>query len=197
MSSVRRGLILSSIERYGVLVMGLATTLVTARLLTPADFGIAIIGMAIFGLIDIFRDFGGGTYIVQVDEPTPHRVQTVFTLTLLLALPLFVILFFFSHVIASFYGTPGLQSYLHVSAWCLLLSSFSSPAYALLSRNLQFGKLTILSLTSTTLNSLLTITLALMGFSYMSYAWVSFSRASSISLYVSPGVQSFRSIVCL
>lgn len=171
MSSVRSGLILSSIERYGVLLMGLATTFVTARLLTPADFGIAIIGMAIFGLIDIFRDFGGGTYIIQIDETTPARVQTVFTVTLLLALPLFVFLFFFSAEIASFYGSPGLQSYLHVSAWCLLLSSFSSPAYALLCRNLQFGKLTMLSLTSTTLNSLLTIALALMGFSYMSYAW--------------------------
>lgn len=171
MSSVRSGLLLSSIERYGVLAMGLATTFVTARLLTPADFGVAIIGMAIFGLIDIFRDFGGGTYIVQVDDPTPHRVQTVFTVTLLLALPLFVFLFFFSAEIASFYASPGLRSYLHVSAWCLLLSSFSSPAYALLCRNLQFGKLTILSLTTSVLNSLLTIVLALLGFSYMSYAW--------------------------
>lgn len=169
--SVRRGLVLSSIERYGVLAMGLATTFVTARLLTPADFGVAIVGLAIFGIIDIFKEFGGVTYIVQVDDATPRRVQTVFTFTLLLALPLFLILFLLSGPIASFYGVPGLKQYLHVSAWCLLLSSFSSPVYGLLSRNMQFGKLTVLSLTTTILNSLLTITLVLKGFSYMSFAW--------------------------
>ncbi|MET0408539.1 MAG: lipopolysaccharide biosynthesis protein [Hyphomicrobium sp.] len=169
--SVRKGLIFSSLERYGVLLLGLATTLITARLLTPADFGVAIIGLAVFGLIDIFREFGGATYIIQVDNPTPDRVQTVFTFNVLLALPLFLGLFFFASAIADFYGTPGLKSYLHVSAWCLLLTSFSSPVYALLCRDLQFGRLTTLSLATTVLNFILTITLALLGFSYMSFAW--------------------------
>jgi O-antigen/teichoic acid export membrane protein len=171
MSSVRKGLILSSVERYGVLAMGLATTLVTARLLTPADFGVAIIGLAIFGLLDIFREFGGGTYIVQVDETTPERVQTVFTTTLILALPLFFILFVFAQNIADFYHAPGLKAYLEVSSWCLLLSSFSSPVYALLSRDLKFGRLTILSLTTNFLSSIITMLMAVLGFSYMSYAW--------------------------
>lgn len=171
MSSVRRGLIFSSFERYSVLLLGMSTTIVTARLLTPADFGIAVIGLAIFGLIDIFRDFGSGTYIIQVDDPTPERVQSVFTVTLMLALPLFLLTYFFAGTIAKFYALPGLESYLHVTAFCLLTSSFCSPAYALLNRNLQFDKLTILSLTTSSLNAVVTILLALAGFSYMSYAW--------------------------
>jgi O-antigen/teichoic acid export membrane protein len=174
MSSVRKGLLLSSIERYGVLALSMATTIVTARLMTPTDFGIAILGMSIFGLIDIFRDFGGGNYLIQVDDPTPKRVQTVFTVTLLLALPLFLILIFSADAIGRFYGDPGLSSYLVVISWCYLLASVSSPSYALLCRELRFDRLMVLSLTSSSLNAIVTIGLALMGFKYMSYAWAQF-----------------------
>lgn len=169
--SVRRALILSSAERNWALLMSFATTLVTARLLTPADFGVAIIGLAVFGLTDIFREFGGNSYIIQVDKITAERVQTVFTVTAFLALPLFVLMFVFAGDIASFYRTPGLKYYLRVTAVCLLLAPFCSPIVALLSRELSWEKLTVLSLGTTALNSVLTISLALLGFSFMSYAW--------------------------
>jgi O-antigen/teichoic acid export membrane protein len=174
MGSVRRGLILSSAERYGVLLLGFVATMVTARILTPSDFGIAVVGLAIYGITDIFRDFGGGTYLVQVDKITPERVQTVFTLTTITALPLFAIQFFLAGDIAKFYGAPGLESYLRVSGVCLLLSSFSGPVYSLLRRDLAFGKITILSLSTSVLNFAATIILALSGFSFMSFAWAQF-----------------------
>lgn len=181
MASVRRGIFLSTAERYGLLVTNFATTLITARLLTPSDFGIVVLGMSALSLVDIFRDFGGCTYIVQTDKITPQRVQTVFTISFLLSLPLFLFLFFFSGELASFYGSEQLKSYLGVSAVCLLLTSFCAPVYSLLRRDLAFGKIAILSLSTTLLNSILTIALALGGFKYMSYAWA--QLASSI-IYV-------------
>jgi O-antigen/teichoic acid export membrane protein len=181
MATVRRGIFLSTAERYGLLVTNFATTLITARLLTPSDFGVVVLAMSALSLVDIFRDFGGGTYIVQADTITPQRVQTVFTISFLLSLPLFIFLFFFSHVLSSFYGSNELESYLQVSAICLLLTSFCAPVYALLRRDLAFGKIAILSLSTTLLNSVLTIALAIAGFRYMSYAWA--QLASSI-IYV-------------
>lgn len=178
MASVRRGMFLSTAERYGLLVTNFATTIITARLLTPADFGVVVLGMSALSLMDIFRDFGGGTYIVQADEITPRRVQTVFTVSVLMSLPLFCILFFFSSELASFYGSPDLKNYLSVSALCLLLTSFCAPVHALLRRDLAFGKIAILSLSTTVINAGLTITLALLDFRYMSYAWAQLASSA-------------------
>ena len=56
MASVRRGIFLSTAERYGLLVTNFATTLITARLLTPSDYGIVVLAMSALSLVDIFRD---------------------------------------------------------------------------------------------------------------------------------------------
>ncbi|MFT3731436.1 MAG: lipopolysaccharide biosynthesis protein [Hyphomicrobium sp.] len=171
MSDIRRGFFLSSTERYGVLLVNFLTTLVTARLLTPADFGVAIIGFTAFALVDIFREFGGGTYLVQVDDVTPQRAQAVFTIMLFIAFPIAILLFLAAGAIADFYNSPGMVNYLRVTSVCVFLSVFGSPVIALMKRDLKFGRLALMSSVTTILNSAMTITLASLGFSYMSFAW--------------------------
>jgi O-antigen/teichoic acid export membrane protein len=162
---------LSSADRYFSVLLNLVTLLVTARLLTPAEFGIAVIGLSVLGIADIIRDFGGVAYLVQVDTVTPQRVQTVFTVTFLLTLPFIGLVLFLAKPIADFYGSPGLQLFLQIASLCFLLGPFIAPANALLRREFAFGKLAVMNGASVVLNATVTIVLAMLGFSYMCFVW--------------------------
>lgn len=193
--TVRRSVILSTIDRTFATLVRFGTLVVTARLLTPEEIGVSVIGIAVLGMAGIVRDFGGVSYLIQVDEPTPRVVQTVFTTQLLLTLPLALICFLLAQPAAEFYGVPGLREFLWVTVACFLLGPFSSPIYALLSRNLEFGRIALISAVSSLSYAATTIGLALAGFHFMSFAWatlVSVVLALLLMLFSHPNFPIYR-----
>lgn len=170
---VRRSVILSSMDRTFAMFVRFATLIVTARLLTPAEIGIAVLGTAVFGIATTIRDFGGVSYLIQVDDPTPARVRTVFTVQLLFTLPLALLCFLLAGPAGAFYEEPGLRDYLWVTAICFLIGPFYGPIYALLSRRFAFGPIAFLNVVMSLSSGGVTIGLAMAGFSFMSFAWAS------------------------
>ncbi len=79
MTTPRRSLSFSFMERYAGLVIGMVMTAAGARLFTPADFP-AYSPMSVIMLIDVLRDFGAGNYLVQLETlkrdavPGLHRL---------------------------------------------------------------------------------------------------------------------------
>lgn len=171
MTGIRRSFALASADRYFVVVLNFVTLMVMARLLTPAEFGVAVIGLSVLGLAETIHDFGGNAYIVQVKELTTERVHAVFTLMFVLTMSIAALLYFTAGAIATFYGTPGLQDFLQITSVCFLLGPFVSTVHALMRRDFEFGKLALLNGASVIVNAAVTIALAMNGFSYLSFAW--------------------------
>ena len=171
MSKIRHSLALSSAERFFSMGARFATLVVTARIMTPEEIGVAVLGMAVMGMAAVFCEFGGSTYITQANEATPERLRTVFTISLILNVSVAFLCWFLAHPIAAFYGIVGLADFLRLISISLLLGPFTSPIYALLARNLSFGVIAYMNASTATVNAAVTITLAWLGFSYMSFAW--------------------------
>lgn len=179
MSGIRRAVILASGERYVVLIINLVTTFIIARLLGPAEFGVAVIGMAALALAETLREFGAGSYIVQERELVRERLRSAFTVTALLTLAFAGVLVLLAGPIAAFYEMPGLEAYLIVAAVCYLFGPFVAPLYALLRRDMAFGTIAVINLTTITIYAALAITLAVLGASYMSFAWASLASGAT------------------
>ena len=79
--------------------------------------------------------------------------------------------FTFADSVASFYGEPGLRSFLRVLAPTFLLAPFSGIPMALMRREMAFSSLAVINVSCALLNVVSVTTLALLGFSYMSLAW--------------------------
>jgi O-antigen/teichoic acid export membrane protein len=178
MSGFRRSLALSTVDRYFAVIARFATLLVTARLLSPGEFGVAVLGTAMLGLAGVIREFGGGAYIIQLEEVSAKRLQTVFTISVLLTLPLAAACLWLAEPMAAFYDMPGLADYLRVTCLCLLVGPFGAPIHALLRRNMSFDRIAFIGTTTATVNAVVTIALALAGFSYMSFAWASLASSA-------------------
>ncbi len=182
-TTMRRAILLASAERYISLPINIIATAVMARLFTPAEFGLTVLAGAIWAIAEPVRDFGVNTYLIQQRELTPQKTRTAFTLSFLATAIVIAIICLSSEWVAQFYNLPSLRTYLLITAISFAAGPFVTPIYALLRRDMAFGTLAFINLTTLAINLTTTMTLGVLGFSYMSFAYASiFSGAAGMAL---------------
>jgi O-antigen/teichoic acid export membrane protein len=169
--SVRRSLVLSFARNYTNLLFSVGTVMILSRLLTPAQIGVYSVAVATTTVIQMLRDFGVSEYLVQEKELNNAIARSAFTVNLLIAWSLAIIVFFSSPWIAAFYREPGLGLVLEVLSINFVLLPFGSTVNALLTRSMQFGILYKINFGWLVVRAGTTVTLAYLGFGYMSPAW--------------------------
>lgn len=118
-------------------VLGLLTIIVTARLLTPTDFGIIAYFIITVALLEIIQRAVSMILIRQPDVTEGH-LNTVFTLQLLFGLAA-VVLIWISAPIMTLIGLPELTELIPATCVIAVLISVKSTRFPLLERNLRFG----------------------------------------------------------
>jgi O-antigen/teichoic acid export membrane protein len=172
MNSVQRSILFSAADRYGSLVLFFVATAVLSRLLSPAEFGVYAVVNAIAVVIAAsFQEFGGGNYLIQKRELSDEDVRSAFTITLGISGAISVLLFVLADDLSQLFGQNGLKEGIEVSALNFLLLPFSGTISALLRRDMKFGTLAICNFASGVAVSLVSIGLAIAGFTYMAPIW--------------------------
>src|SRR6185295_12663963 len=136
MTSIRRALVLASLERYVVIISTFALTIIISRLLGPEEFGVSVLGNSVWAIAEAVRDAGINTYLVQQKSLTPEKIRTAFTITLLLTAVAVVALLLVAPHLAAFYGVAGLEQYMRVLTLCYALGPFVTPIFAQLRREM-------------------------------------------------------------
>ena len=175
MSNIRRSLLLVSLERYSCAALTFISLPVTARIMTPAEIGIATLCVGIIGVVESLREFGTSTYIIQHNNLATENIRTAFTIMLGITLTIVGALWLAAKPIAAFFNTAAVETYLHVAVLGLLLGPFLSTVSSLLRREMAFGKLALIGISCAMVYTMILIILAVNGFSYMSFAWASLS----------------------
>jgi O-antigen/teichoic acid export membrane protein len=171
MSGLRRSIFYAFLERYGVYAIGLGGTMIVARVMSPADFGVFAIGAAIVTLIEVLREFGAATYLVQAAELPRSAVRAAMSVSLVLSLLCGAIILAAAEPIARFYAEPGMATVLAVLAGTFLTTPLALAPLAMLRREMAFERIAAVGLLSAVTQVLLTVALALLGFGYMALAW--------------------------
>lgn len=171
MTALQRSLLFSFMDRYAGIVIAMAMTMASARLLTPADFGVFAVGMSVIMLIDVLRDFSTGNYIVQLKALERSAVRSAFTVSCIISFSCAAALALAAIPLGRFYDQPGVGHVVLVLSAGLLLNPFSTPSTAMLRREMAFGRLAMIGV-ATSLGQLVTIVLlASLGQGYMAMAW--------------------------
>lgn len=195
MSAVRRSVLFSAGEKYVTQALTIATTMVMARLLTPAETGLYLTTWAVVMLADSFRDFGVGNYIVQAKMLDRREVRTAFTITLALSLATALAISFGSGAIARFYGDPALVPLLTLASLAFIVTPFGTTVSALLRRDLAFRALAGVNVAAAALNAAATISLGLLGYGAASFLWayvLSNGVAVILMIAARPDLWAFR-----
>ena len=126
--------------RWGIRAIGLVSTVVLARLLTPADFGIIALAMLVVGLIEIFNETGLVIYIIRHPDPQRSHFDTVFTLQLIIGTVLTVAIIVAAPFGAAFFRTPAIEPVIQVLALRSLLWGLENPGIIWFRRDMVFSK---------------------------------------------------------
>ncbi|GGA53533.1 sugar transporter [Nitratireductor aestuarii] len=194
MEGVRFALLLSTAERYVALLTNFICIVVVSRLMTPDEVGVSVVGMAVMVLALSAREFVSTNYLIQARTITKEDVQTAFTMMTVFTLVMSFIIYFSAPTIAVIYENAGLVSYLRIVTLAFAIEVFSAPVMSLFRREMAFGKIATINITSNAVSTVLVIILAEFGFSYMSFAWGWFATATLtcvLSLIISPRLWVF------
>jgi O-antigen/teichoic acid export membrane protein len=134
--------------------------LVLARLLTPEDFGLLAIAWVAIEFLLTMTDLGMVTALVQRSEVSDRHYDTAWTIGLVRALVVAVVIFAGAPLIAGFFGEPRATDILRVLAVGPVLSAAASIKMAELTRDLRFGRLTMIRLPEAATEAVVSVALA-------------------------------------
>lgn len=164
---------MSFAQRYTTLVFNVLTVVIVSRLLTPKEIGVFSVAVGLTALVQMLRTFGVSDFLIQEKVLNEGMVRTSFTMNLIFAWLLALVLLVTSWWAGDFYGDPGVGEVMRVLSGTFILVPFGTTAMAQLKRNMAFGTLYKIGTSEVVVRSVVTIVLAFAGFSYMSMAWAS------------------------
>ncbi len=138
-------------------------TLVLARLLVPADFGLVSMAMVLNSILDFLADFGFSSALIRKDKITDIETSTVFWINVIMGAICSLVVFLSAPLFALFYNMPQLKSIIYVTSTSFVISSLGTLQTALFQRELNFRKPFIARLISSISSGVLGIILAVCG----------------------------------
>lgn len=178
--SVRRSAYFSFGARNAGVLINFAATMVIARLLTPAEIGVFAVGAAFVTIIQVVRDSGVGSYLIQEQDLTRARMRAAMGVSLLSGGALGLGIFALAGPLARFYGEAGVREVLHILVVSFALAPVNAVGLALLRRQLAFGTCFCIETASNLAWAVVAVSLAAQGASYHSLAWASVASTATL-----------------
>jgi O-antigen/teichoic acid export membrane protein len=172
MNSVQRSILFSALERYASLLLFFFSIGILSRLLTPTEFGVYAVVLAITSVFSASsQEFGGANYLIQKASLSEANVRTAFTITFGLSVAIGSLLYLLRGVLRSTLGADGLEAGISVAVLNFVITPFSMTIIALYRRDMQFGVVAASNLAANFTIVGVSIPLATMGYSYLAPIW--------------------------
>jgi len=166
--SLVHGLAWTGSARWATQVFAWVGTLIVARTLTPADFGLVTMAQVYLGLIMVVSEFGIGSAVITLRELSDDQLSQLNTTSLFLGAAGFLATAVAADPLARFFRAPLLPPVLIATATGFVVASFGVVPAAMLQRQLRFRSLALIDLVRGTLIPAATVLFALAGLRYWS-----------------------------
>ncbi len=120
--------------------LGMVSTVILVRLLTPADFGAVALVMTIAQGLDQISSVGVEQAIIRADKPTRKLYDTAFTINVMRGLVMAGLLVAGAIPIAHFFGEPRLAKLVYVAALGSAVGAFENIGIVDFRRFIAFDK---------------------------------------------------------
>jgi O-antigen/teichoic acid export membrane protein len=172
-----RGGALNVVSQGAQFLIRTASTVVLARLLTPADFGLVAMVVAITSLATAFADLGLSEATIQRKEITPDQVSALFWINVAIGMGLTLITMASAPLLASFYKEPRLRNITLFLSLAFVIGGLRVQPDALLKRQMRYKAIAIRDIAAFALGVPVAIVIAWRGGGY--WALVAFPLTSS------------------
>ncbi|MDP5130360.1 MAG: oligosaccharide flippase family protein [Paraglaciecola sp.] len=178
--------ILLIIEQVAIKLVGLVSTLILARLIMPEDFGIIAIALLVVGFIEILSQTGSAQYLLRVETLDDDKINTAWTINLILKSVISIVMFAASFWAANYYDDPRLINLISALTLIFLFYNLYNPGLAYLRRAQEYGKIVKLTVYTKIFAVLATVFAALLLENY--WALVIGKAAGAVSMVIGSNI---------
>ena len=172
-------------------VLNFLLGIVLARLLSPEVFGLMAM-LLVFSIVSqLLSDFGFSASLIQKKEVTKDESFSCFVINCMIGLVFAACLFLTNSSLAQFYNEPFVEVLSLAIAPLFLINSTCSVPTALMSRELEYKKLSLIQLSSVLLGSVSAIICALLDFGVWSLVIQQYITALTRAIFLLK-LSSFR-----
>jgi O-antigen/teichoic acid export membrane protein len=161
-----------------------AASVVLARLLSPREFGVFAVALAVSGVLSLIQALGLHALIVRERELDDHITATAFTINAAIAVGLSGLLALASQVGGFLLADEGVRHVLFAIALTPLFGIFAFLPSAQLERRGRFKEIAIAGTIAGVISAVTTVVFALRGASYMSFAYGQWAQALSSTVLI-------------
>lgn len=151
-------------------LLGFVFGIVTLRLLSPQDNGMLAV-IAIFSQVaTVLQDSGFRSALVNIKEPSHRDYNSVFWFNVVVAVIMYLVLFFCAPLIADYYHSSELTWFSRYAFISIILAGFNTAQSAWLFKNLRAKQQAKAAMTAVLLSGIVCIVMAWQGYAYWSLA---------------------------
>lgn len=178
--SVRGGAVMMGAQGANF-ALRIGSTVVLARLLTPADFGLIAMVIAVTNFVMMFKDMGLSIATVQRAEINHAQISTLFWINTAIGFGLTLLVAALAPAIAWFYREPRLLAVTLVLATAFIFSGLTIQHQALLRRHMYFVALATVEVTAILIGVVTAVVAAYYGAGYWSLVLMQLATAGAIA----------------
>lgn len=175
--SVRRSLVWTYVAQATNFLMGFGSSIIVARLVSPRDFGIFGMAVAITSILNVFLQFGLSRYIIRERTINRDILRSLFTVNTILTIGYFLAIQAGAWI-SLWTSSPEVGHFLLVFSLFPLIAIFEFIPSTLCARSMRFGLVSAITVIKAVVIFSVTISFAYLGFAYMSFAWASVLAAA-------------------
>jgi len=150
--------------------LGIVSTLILARLLLPADFGLIAMAMTILGILEVLGSFSFDIALIQNQLAEPRHYNTAWTLTVMYGAANALALFVLAGPAGGFFSEPRLEAVLYVLALTAVVQGFENIGIVAFRKELNFSRELLFQFVKRLIAFAITIALAYLLRSYWALA---------------------------
>jgi len=184
-----RGIVWSAVEKFSRQGLMVLFSIIIARQLTPADYGLVAMLNIFMVVAQIFVDSGFVEALIQKQNRTDVDFSTTFWFNIGIALLIYVILFLGSSLIAEFYDEPLLKDLFVWNALIFIINAFRTVQQAKLNISMDFRRQAWISIIAVSVSGFVGFWMACNGYGVWTLVWqmLIYNLLNVVLLWISTG----------
>lgn len=142
------------------------SSLVIARNLSPADYGVVGFSYVIIGFLSHFSDMGVGNAVISGAHVNERKLSTAFTLKVVLSAGAYVAAYFLAPFAHHFFEHPQTANVIRLLALNFLISTIGFLSMTMLTREMNYRALVLPGVVGAIIRCALVVVLIRMGWKY-------------------------------
>ncbi len=163
-SKILTSLIWKFSEQIMVKAFSLIISIILARILIPDDYGVIAIVIAVITICGLPVTNGFNNGLIQKKDADDIDYSTAFYINIVVAVIIYIFIFFLAPIIAIFYNMPQLKVIIRVLGVSILLSGINSIQHAFVAKHMMFKLFFYSTLIGTLISGAAGVVMALRGF---------------------------------